>query len=71
MSNKKVLELYKRLFRICKEVFDQDNRALGEAKQRIRVEFKKNKILEKPAEIEEKIQVRKCISIIYFSNNNY
>lgn len=57
MSHKKVLDLYKRLFRICKEVFDQDNRAMSEARQRIRIEFRKNKILEKSAEIEEKIKV--------------
>lgn len=57
MSNRKVLELYKTLHKISKEVFDQDTRALNEAKRRIQLEFKKNKILEKPKEIDDKIKV--------------
>jgi hypothetical protein len=59
MSNRRVLNLYKRLHRVCKEVFNQDMRALSEANRRIQLEFKKNKTLEKPEEIEEKIKVTK------------
>lgn len=55
-QSKRVLDLYKKLFRVCKEVFEEDKRALNEAKQRIRVEFRKNKNIE-AKEIEEKIKV--------------
>lgn len=59
MSNRRVLELFKRLHKISKEVFDKDKRALSEAQKRIQLEFKKNKELAKSEEIEEKIKVRR------------
>lgn len=59
--SKRVIELYKRLHKISREVFDQDARALSEAKRRIELEFKKNKHLEKSEEIEEKIKVKLVI----------
>lgn len=53
-----ILKLYKNLHKVSKEVFDQDVRALKEAQTRIRLEFRKNKDLEKQEEISEKIKVR-------------
>lgn len=58
-SRKTVLELYKRLNKIAKEVFDQDVRALKQAQEKIRIEFRKNKDLEKQDEIDQKIKVGK------------
>lgn len=58
MSRRTVLELYKKLNKIAKEVFDQDVRALNEAKNKIRLEFRKNKDLQGDA-INEKIKVNK------------
>lgn len=59
MSNSKiiVLNLYKKLFAACKQVFDQDRKALNAAHQRIRSEFRKNKDLTAEKLIEEKIKV--------------
>jgi hypothetical protein len=57
-SRAAVLDLYKRLFRVCRHVFDEDVKALSEAQKRIRAEFRKNKNLEKEEEIQEKIKVR-------------
>jgi hypothetical protein len=60
MSQRKaVLDLYRRLNRIAKEVFDQDARALKEAQGKIRTEFKKNAAVDGEKEIAEKIKVKK------------
>jgi len=62
-SRKTVLELYKRLNKIAKEVFDKDVRALNQAKEKIRIEFRKNKDLENQDEIDQKIKVNKNQSL--------
>jgi hypothetical protein len=46
------------LHRIVRDAFDQDARALMEAKIKLRTEFQKNKHLENNEEVLEKIKVR-------------
>jgi hypothetical protein len=58
MSRRKVvLALYKNIHKIVKDVFDQDLKALNQAKLKIQLEFKKNKELTAENEIDEKIKV--------------
>lgn len=63
MSRKRVLELFKNLHKVSNEIFNEDTRALTEAKQRIRIEFKKNKSLANQEEINEKIKVYQELKI--------
>ena len=67
-SRKTVLELYKSLNKIAKEVFDQDVRALKQAKEKIRIEFRKNKDLESQDEIAQKIKVNKSVTLHLHKN---
>ncbi|KAG5681756.1 hypothetical protein PVAND_011165 [Polypedilum vanderplanki] len=58
MSQRKVvLDLYKKLNKIAKEVFGDDVKALKEAQVKIRTEFRKNINLESEQEISEKIKI--------------
>lgn len=58
MSNRRVvLELYKKLLKVSKDVFTEDARALTEANLRIQLEFKKNKKILDEKEIQEKLKV--------------
>lgn len=62
MSKREILKAFKALHRITQETFAGDARALLEAKQRIRAEFRKE--LEQESAIDDKLKIAKDVGSI-------